>query len=155
MFQIKLDPLLPAAREEQFTPRPAELDPDEVGNRPDENRSARNVRITERHFLDVGENVVGHNVQPQNQSAQKREKIDPDVAERFFVSDSNHGGMKKSLRRRTELLRRPFGSDATYFWEEEMGFPKLISPLSIRMLNPHSGFVQTQALYRMVAPSRP
>jgi hypothetical protein len=33
--------------------------------------------------------------------------------------------------------------------------PNEISPLSIRMLNPHSGFVHTQALYVIGAPSRP
>ena len=33
--------------------------------------------------------------------------------------------------------------------------PTVISPLSIRRLNPHSGFEQTQALYRIAAPSLP
>ena len=33
--------------------------------------------------------------------------------------------------------------------------PKLISPLSMRMLNPHSGLLHTQALNVMGAPSRP
>jgi hypothetical protein len=33
--------------------------------------------------------------------------------------------------------------------------PKLISPLSIRKLNPQSGLLQTHALYVMGAPSLP
>jgi len=33
--------------------------------------------------------------------------------------------------------------------------PKLISPLSMRKLNPQSGLLQTQALYVMGAPSLP
>jgi hypothetical protein len=42
-----------------------------------------------------------------------------------------------------------------YFWEDSGGLPKLISPLSIRMLNPQFGLVHTQALYRIEAPSLP
>lgn len=47
------------------------------------------------------------------------------------------------------------GVAETYFRDWPRGRPKLISPLSIRMLNPHVGLVQTQALYVMGAPSRP
>jgi hypothetical protein len=43
----------------------------------------------------------------------------------------------------------------TYLSEKPIGLPKLISPLSIRMENPHWGLEHTQALYVMAAPSRP
>jgi len=33
-----------------------------------------------------------------------------------------------------------------YLLENESSFPMLISPLSIRMLNPHSGLLHTHAL---------
>jgi hypothetical protein len=36
-----------------------------------------------------------------------------------------------------------------------MSLPRLISPLSIRKLNPQSGLLQTQALYMIGAPSLP
>ena len=42
-----------------------------------------------------------------------------------------------------------------YFTDVLMSLPTLISPLSIRMLKPHSGLLQTQALYWIDAPSRP
>lgn len=45
--------------------------------------------------------------------------------------------------------------DRCYFTDVLMSRPTLISPLSIRMLNPQSGLLHTHALYVMGAPSRP
>jgi hypothetical protein len=47
------------------------------------------------------------------------------------------------------------GHDASYFIDWPSWRPKLISPLSMRMLKPQVGLLQTQALYVIGAPSRP
>ena len=66
------------------------------------------------------------------------------------------GGLPATPRdRRRSRSRCPKGTRSRHLCEWAMTRPKLISPLSIRRLNPHSGLLHAQALYVIGAPSRP
>src|SRR2546427_6772776 len=73
------------------------------------------------------------------------------------VEQLPHRALELTLRSRVEAPahgRCAHGVQA-YLKLWPMARPKEISPLSMRILNPHSGFEQTHALYVIGAPSRP
>src|SRR6185295_16928664 len=87
-------------------------------------------------------------------------QVEDDGSDQGWLAPENdrrrEGGQGITCRRRApEIGRYPSRMERDYFWDWPTILPRLISPLSMRTLNPQVGFVQTQALKVIGAPSRP